>query len=139
MEYFLGSVITIISLWVFNKFAKTKMQVPPIQITYSQSHVFELIKPFLSDNIFMQRPATTQAIKHLISSRVLLMENQAYWIENNTLVVAEVIDGQIAKETKKAVDTMGMDKVQLDKTIFIVEQLREGLLDDSWDSGDSQL
>jgi hypothetical protein len=141
MEYFLGSVITIIALWVFSKLEGARPDTSPIQVTYSQSHVFELVKPFIPDDAFLPPIVPTQSLKHLssITTRVLFMENQAYFIKNNTLFVAEIIDGEVAEESAVAVDTMGMNKVQLDKTIFIVEQLREGLLDDSWDSGDSQL
>jgi hypothetical protein len=34
------------------------------------------------------------------------------------------------------VDTMGMDKVQLDKMLFIMDQLRDGNKNDSGDSRD---
>jgi len=36
-------------------------------------------------------------------------------------------EGQIDYNSKKGVDTYTMDKIQLDKTIFIVEKLTEGL------------
>lgn len=142
MEYFLGSVITILGLWIFSKLPNSQEVHKTSPITYSQSHVFELIKPFIPisalDN-FKIKP--TQAIKHLesITKRVLFMGNSAYWINENTLFTAQIVDGEVSEETTMAVDTMGMDKVQLNKTIFIVEQLREGLLDDSWDSGESKL
>jgi hypothetical protein len=43
----------------------------------------------------------------------------------------------INKEAAEQVDTMGMDKVQLDKMLFIMDKLREGINDDSRGSGDN--
>jgi hypothetical protein len=62
-----------------------------------------------------------------INLRILVLEEQAYWIKNNAVFVADVINGEIEKDTAKEVDTMAMDKVQLNKLMFIVEKLKEGL------------
>ena len=66
--------------------------------------------------------------------RVLYINNSAYWIEDSTFYTATFANGSILEDTKKAVDTMGMDSVELDKMIFIVDKLTEGLSDDSSDS-----
>jgi len=49
-------------------------------------------------------------------------------------MVADIVDGQVDKSNSQEVDTMSMDKVQLDEMMFIVEKLREGE-DDSRGSG----
>jgi hypothetical protein len=51
------------------------------------------------------------------------------------LYTAKLIDGKVDDESTTTVDTMGMDKVQLDKTIFIVSKLTEGLEDDRSNTG----
>ncbi len=48
---------------------------------------------------------------------------------------ARFTDGKIDEENKIRVDMMAMDKVELDKMIFIVDKLTEGLTDDSGNSG----
>jgi hypothetical protein len=68
--------------------------------------------------------------------KVIILDNQAYWIKDNIFYKAP-IDGQsIDKESAEKVDTMHMDKVQLDKMLFIMDKLREGINDDSRGSGD---
>jgi hypothetical protein len=68
--------------------------------------------------------------------KVIILDNQAYWIKDNIFYKAP-IDGQsIDKESAEQVDTMHMDKVQLDKMLFIMDKLREGINDDSRGSGD---
>jgi hypothetical protein len=68
-------------------------------------------------------------------TRVLILDDNAYWIKDQALYTAEIMDGMVNKETTRRVDTMTMDKVELDKTMFIVEKLREGLDSDSGGSG----
>jgi len=68
--------------------------------------------------------------------KVIILDNQAYWIKDNIFYKAS-LDGQsIDKESAEQVDTMHMDKVQLDKMLFIMDKLREGINDDSRGSGD---
>ena len=68
--------------------------------------------------------------------KVIILDNQAYWIKDNIFYKAP-LDGQsIDKESAEQVDTIHMDKVQLDKMLFIMDRLREGINDDSRGSGD---
>lgn len=68
--------------------------------------------------------------------RVIILDNDAYWIKDNIFYKAP-LDGQsIDKESAEQVDTIHMDKVQLDKMLFIMDKLREGINDDSRGSGD---
>jgi hypothetical protein len=68
--------------------------------------------------------------------KVIILDNDAYWIKDNIFYKAP-IDGQsIDKESAEQVDTIHMDKVQLDKMLFIMDKLREGINDDSRGSGD---
>ena len=80
----------------------------------------------------------TQSKKHYDKTniKVIILDNQAYWIKDNIFYKAP-IDGQsIDKESAEEVDTIHMDKVQLDKMLFIMDKLREGINDDSRGSGD---
>jgi hypothetical protein len=63
------------------------------------------------------------------------MGNDAYWIEDNRVYTAKFEDGIIDQENKKTVDMTTIDKVELDKMIFVVERLTEGLSNDSGNSG----
>jgi hypothetical protein len=40
--------------------------------------------------------------------KVMVVSNKAYWIKNNALYVADVVEGEVQKETTKEVDTMSM-------------------------------
>ena len=68
--------------------------------------------------------------------KVIIFDRSAYWIKDNIFYKAPLVDDLINKDAAEQVDTMGMDKVQLDKMLFIMDKLREGINDDSRGSGD---
>lgn len=137
MEYLLGSLITILALgFLRNKLDKTVSSTRPLEIKYRQSHIFQMVKPFLNfDNIKPKLKTQSTVYEDKMHVRVILVGNEAYWILNNVLFVANEVDGMIDKETTRPVDTMAMDKVQLDKVMFIVETLTEGKSDEDWNPG----
>ncbi len=64
--------------------------------------------------------------------RIAILDGTAYWISNNSVMMASIDEnGFVDKESAKPIDTMGMDRVELDKLSFIVERLTEGNNDDS--------
>jgi len=129
LEYSLGSIITAATMFfTYRWLQKNSITIKSVKIINTQSRTNELIKQtFVQDQSFP--PAKSQSTKHFDSRsiRILIVDGQAYWITNNTVFTADVIDGEIEKETARQVDTMTMDKVQLKKMIFIVEKLKEGL------------
>lgn len=131
MEYFIGSVATFIMVMLVSKSIRNSIKNNKIRVLrYSQLSTFEQVKGYLPDSLFMQpRLPETQLSKHMKSMqmRVIFVGSEAYWIRDNTFYVANVEDGIIDPESAKAVDTMGMSKVELDKMSFIVEKLTEEL------------
>ena len=67
--------------------------------------------------------------------RVIIVENEAYWIKDNGFYTAPMVDNLISKDSAIQVDTSTMDKVQLDKMLFILDKLREGISNDSRGAG----
>jgi hypothetical protein len=81
---------------------------------------------------------STQSKKHYDKTnvKVIILDNQAYWIKDNIFYKAPINGQSIDKESAEEVDTINMDRVQLDKMLFIMDKLREGINDDSRGSGD---
>jgi hypothetical protein len=82
--------------------------------------------------------AKTQSTKHYDKTniKVIIVDNNAYWIKDNIFYKAPLVNELIDKDSAEQVDTISMDKVQLDKMLFIMDKLREGINDDSRGSGD---
>ena len=142
MEYFIGSIATLIVLFVAYKVFQNTDGLNPITIRHTQSSLYELLKPVLPFlEIIIETTLVTQATKHRNKDmvKIVMIDDQAYWIENNSFYVADITEEGIDTESTKTVDTMGMDDVELDKIMFIVEKLNEGKNNDSRSSGNSQL
>ena len=69
--------------------------------------------------------------------RVIIVENEAYWIKDNGFYTAPMVNNLISKDSAIQVDTSTMDKVQLDKMLFILDKLREGVGNDSRGTGNA--
>ncbi len=129
MEYFLGSVITIVTILVFGKlFSKSVKPTKSVAIGYSQSYIHEVIKDSLPYSGSQKASVVTQAtlFNKELYHKVVIAEDVAYWISNNQFFYAPMEDGIIQKEFAKLVDTINMDSVELEKISFIVEKLTEG-------------
>jgi hypothetical protein len=142
MEYLVGFWLALTTLsvisWSFSKrkYENSDQKFAPIR--YSQSHVHNLVSPLLPPISSFKKVVVSQSTKHESNTniKVIIMDNSAYWIKDNTFYVAEMDDnGTVNKETTRQVDTMDMSKVQLDQMLFIMDRLREGLYDDSGGSG----
>lgn len=136
MEVILGAVLALGIILLNNLVLRKPLeQAVKTKLQYTQSRVEMLMspfKPYMSSVEGFEKPQrqSTDVIKKSYV-RVVIAENSAYWIKDNALYVAEVIDGFVDKESTRRVDTINMDSVELEKTMAIVEKLREGLDEDS--------
>jgi len=138
MEYFVGSLITILTIWWVGKIMIPKISEETIpKVNYGQSHTYELTKYLQIAKIQHKQHRRTQSYDYLIKSgfRVFFTEHEAYWVKDGQFVVAKSNDSKIDMDSVKPVDIMGMDAVELEKMIFIIEKLTEGTANDSGDSG----
>lgn len=68
--------------------------------------------------------------------KVIIVDENAYWVKDNIFYTAPMINEHIDNDMAKEVDTISMDKVQLEQMLFIMDKLREGIDNDSRSSGD---
>jgi hypothetical protein len=138
MEYLLGSLTTFILITMMSKkMLKDKDLKVKQAFMYRQSHIFDLVKPLLPPIGSLRPERKSQSINHenKTNVKVIIMGSQAFWIKDNMFYMADMDGHIIDKDTTRRVDTMGMDKVELDKMLFIMDQLRDGKLNDSGSSG----
>jgi hypothetical protein len=133
MEYFLGSLITLLIMAYFSKRTQQVMSKKLKSVQLSQSYIDSLVSQKILDVLLPPEKKKTQSTNHFKKDevRVIVVEGEAYWIVNQTLYVANMVDGTVDNDTTRRVDTMTMDDVQLEKTQFIVQKLTEGKGNDS--------
>jgi len=126
MEYLAGSIFTLVTILIVSRLIKKVENTNKIiKVSFNQSRQYELTKDYIPIPI---KEIKTQSSKHYKSqwSKVVISGDLAYWIEDNAVYSANHTDHGIDTETKKIVDMMGIDKVELDKMIFIIDKLTEG-------------
>ena len=96
-----------------------------------------LILPLVPEIKNYKKRMITQSSKHeeKVNIKVVIFDNKAYFVKDGTFYCAEMDGKNIDSSTATLVDTIGMDKIQLDKMLFIMDQLRDGKTDDSGSSG----
>lgn len=140
METLFGFVLAFATIFFIKRFVLTESLLDKnktVRVIYRQSHIFSLIAPALPYMPVEIPLRTTQAYlnEEKGRQRTIFTEDKAYWIKDNSFYEAALLDGEIDTSTIKKVDTMTMDKVELDKMIFIVQKLTEGMRNDFGNPG----
>ena len=128
MEYLIGSLVSLAAITIVAVLLRRIPRPEISKITYSQSHLHNLVAPYLFSNKEIKDAVPTQATNHLksIYVRVLVLDGSAYWIRENVFYIADMENGEVIRESARQVDTMGMNKIQLKQMMSIVEKLTEG-------------
>jgi hypothetical protein len=106
-------------------------------ITYSQSSIHLMIKDFLPKTLYEKPVEESQALKHVEKNtvKVIFIEDKAYWVSNNIFYCAEAVSGNVNIDTTTPVDTTNMSKKDIDKMLFILDNLKNGKSNDSSSAG----
>lgn len=136
MIYFIIMGLTSVATFAILKLIATGKQ-RFHKITYRQSAVYELIRNYIPDDINKKKNKITQLEKHIeeTNMKVLIVEGQAYWILHNVFYTGDMVDGKLVQETSRKVDTSNMSQEEINKMLFILDHLRNGIKNDSGDSG----
>jgi hypothetical protein len=140
MEFLFGFALALLTIFAARHFIIDKeisWSRKSLGIRYTQSYIFELLYPSMSYKPLYKTRKPSQSLlnEEKNKQRIIFTDNKAYWIKDNAFYEASLIDGEVDKTTTKVVDTMTMDKVELDKMIFIVQKLTEGMKNDFGNPG----
>lgn len=138
MEYFIGSVVTLILVSVLTILVKRiPNQIQDFHIRNSQSYFYVMLGRHLDVMDKQKQTTPTQAIKLYQKSltRILIVSGKAYWIKDNKVFVTNLINGEVDEANAKEVDIMSMDQIQLKEILFIVDKLKEDSYNDNWNAG----
>lgn len=138
MEYLIGSFTTFVLVLAMSFLKKDEVKKQKVTVRYSQSHIFDLVEPLLppmNNRIKKKRVSQSTKYDEKTNVRVIIVDDTAYWVRENVFYKADVMNNGVNTETTQVVDTIGMNSVELDKMLFIMDRLREGLDNDSGSTG----
>ena len=141
MQELIAAGLTLPFVWVILKLMRKKARKRFSKTLYRQSDVHKLLKYFFSIRLSNNEEPISQLTKRKEKNmtKVIFVDNQAYWVSENTFFVAESINGEIQSQTARPVNTNGLSKIDLNKMLFILDSLKNGSKNDSGSSGNERL
>lgn len=138
MEYVIAIGLTLIASWSIIELNRYRVLKNLNNVRYSQSDIHQTIINFMPQKINNRKEVESQSAKHAASTmiKIIVIDNKAYWVKDNVFYFAETNNGDIVDVTAKPVDISSMSKQDIDKMLFILDNLRKGKKDDSGSSGD---
>lgn len=107
------------------------------KILYRQSDMHNILKDFFFKDIFDDKIVTSQSKiwREKQTTRVVIIDQKAYWVSNNMFYVGDTVDGKVRPETGRPLDTTKMSKREIDKMLFILDNLTNRKINDSGSAG----
>ena len=142
MEYLLVMGLTLCLCWSIIKISNKKRIAFLKKIKYRQSDIHEIIKNVIPKQRFDKPKFMTQSEKHIQKNmlKVVISEDRAYWILGNVFYTANAIDGRVDENTVKPLDVDNMSRIELDKMLSILDDLKQGVgPDDSGSAGNKRV
>jgi hypothetical protein len=130
--------LTFIASWAILKVIKRRSKRVFSRTLYRQSDMHRMLKYFFSLDITSKEKPPSQLTKRKEKDmiKVLVMGNQAYWVSDNIFYVAKALDGEVLPNTAEPVDIESMSRRDIDKMLFILDNLKNGKeKDDSSSTG----
>ena len=103
------------------------------KILYRQSDMHNMLKEFFFRDIFDNEVASSQSKiwKEKKTTKFLIIDQKAYWVSNNMFYVGDTANGQVRPETGKPIDISTMSQKEVNKMLFILDNLNGGRKNDS--------
>ena len=128
MEYALASVLAFSLSFLLITWIGSKRKISRKKIMYRQSDTHNFLKEFFSRDTEIKEK-TTQAKKRQEErgTKIIITEDdKAYWVIDNIFYTANVINGRPDFDNANPIDTSNMSKKELDKMLFILDNLGRG-------------
>jgi len=137
MEYFLAIGLTLLAAWSIIRLNGYKVSKTLTNIKYRQSDIHESIRTIIPKKLNNKEKIESQSAKHAANTmiKIIVIDSKAYWVKDNVFYSAETDNGDIISPTAEPVDISTMSKKDIDKMLFILDNLRKGIQNDSGSSG----
>jgi hypothetical protein len=137
MEYVLAVGLTLALSWSIIELSRYKALKNLSSVRYRQSDIHQTIINLIPQKLNSKKEIESQSVKHAANTmiKIIVIDSKAYWIKDNIFYSAETRSGDIVEHTTEPVDVSTMSKKDIDKMLFILDNLRKGKDDDSGSTG----
>lgn len=104
---------------------------------YRQSDMHNILKDFFFKTIDNENKFVSQSkiLRDKKTTKVVIIDQKAYWVSNNVFYVGDTVDGKVIQETGEPLDTVNMSNLEINKMLFILDNLKNGEASDSGGTG----
>jgi hypothetical protein len=134
IPYFIAFCLYSLMLFLLTKYKTiSEMQ----KKMYSEKDVLMFLKHLTNFQIAMSSTKFELANDHEKKSLKVIFteEGKAYWVDNNIFYVSKIINGHPDFDNAQKIDTNNMSKEELDKMLFILDNLNRRNDDERGGSG----
>jgi hypothetical protein len=137
MEYFLAIGLTLLAAWSIIRLNGYKVSKTLTNIKYRQSDINESLRSFIPKKLNNKEKIESQSAKHAANTmiKIIVIDDKAYWVKDNVFYFADTNNGDIVGPTAEPVNISTMSKKDIDKMLFILDNLRKGIENDSGSTG----
>jgi thymidine kinase len=141
MEYVFVIGLTLAIVWSIIEFNRYKVSKILMNVRYSQSDIHQTIRSIVPKKTNNKKEIESQSARHAADTmiKIIVIDNKAYWVKDNVFYFSETNNGDIVNVTAKPVEISNMSKQDIDKMLFILDNLRKGNVNDSSSAGNEQL
>jgi len=136
MEYLLALLLTTVLSLAIIAIVIKKQNKSFKKVKYRQSDIYEISRPFLKDRIKQKKQKSQMAKREEGKEvKIVAIDDRAYWVIDNVFYTAELVDNHPNMSTAQPIDTLNMPKEDLDKMLFILDNLDRGNKDERGSTG----
>lgn len=136
MDYLIVVLLTILVSFAILKIVTKNEQSFLKQLAYRQSDIHNITKHlYINKNVIKKKE--TQLTKRMDEEevKVVLTDDKAYWVADNIFYDADLVDDRPDMSTAKPIDASNMSKEDVDKMLFILDNLDRGNKDERGSTG----
>lgn len=133
MQYLIAVYLTFLAISFIIKRRGKKAKNIFSETIMKQSDIHNIMKIFFSRTNVIAAKKQSQMERHEDAGKieVLIIEDKAYWVADNTFFTANMVNGFIDQETTRPINTENMEKKEIEKMLFILDNLQDGKNNDS--------
>ena len=137
MEYGIIGALALAFSFLIIYWIGLKRKISNKRVIYRQSDTHAFLKEFFSRQTSQtKKKSQLEQRKETQSTKIIITEDDiAYWVSDNIFLSTDVIDGRPDFENARPVDTSSMSKKELDKMLFILDNLGRGDKNERGSSG----
>lgn len=126
MEYLWSIILTFAASLAIIIIINKRGKISARSVMYSQSEMHNLLKKYAPEK--MEEKPISQLRKHAKknSIKIIVIDNEAYWVADNIFYTAELVKNSPDFVNAKPVDTSKMSQQEIDKMMFVLDNLKRG-------------